>query len=161
MPSFDVVSRTDLMEVDNAISGAKREIRQRYDLAGSKCDVDRKDNALTIIAADHMKLEQVNALLRKYLTSRKVEIGAFVFGNPQEASGQSLRQVVDIKQGIDDELARKITKAVKSTKFRVQISTKGNELKVSGKNRDDLQEIITFIDSMDNHQPLQYVNFRD
>ena len=161
MPSFDVVSRTDLMEVDNAISGAKREIRQRYDLAGSKCDVDRKDNALTIIAADHMKLEQVNALLRKYLTSRKVEIGAFVFGNPQEASGQSLRQVVDIKQGIDDELARKITKAVKSTKFRVQISTKGNELKVSGKNRDDLQEIITFIDSMDNQQPLQYVNFRD
>ena len=108
-----------------------------------------------------MKLEQVNALLRKYLTSRKVEIGAFVFGNPQEASGQSLRQVVDIKQGIDDELARKITKAVKSTKFRVQISTKGNELKVSGKKRDDLQEIITFIDSMDNQQPLQYVNFRD
>ena len=161
MPSFDVVSRTDLMEVDNAISGAKREIRQRYDLAGSKCDVDRKDTALTIIAADHMKLEQVNALLRKYLTSRKVEIGAYVFGNPQEASGQSLRQVVDIKQGIDDELARKITKAVKSTKFRVQISTKGNELKVSGKKRDDLQEIITFIDSMDNQQPLQYVNFRD
>ena len=161
MPSFDVVSRTDLMEVDNAISGAKREIRQRYDLAGSKCDVDRKDNALTIIADDHMKLEQVNALLRKYLTSRKVEIGAFVFGNPQEASGQSLRQVVDIKQGIDDELARKITKAVKSTKFRVQISTKGNELKVSGKKRDDLQEIINFIKSMDNKQPLQYVNFRD
>ena len=161
MPSFDVGSRTDLMEVDNAINGAKREIRQRYDLAGSKCDVDRKDNALTIIADDHMKLEQVNALLRKYLTSRKVEIGAFVFGNPQEASGQSLRQVVDIKQGIDDELARKITKAVKSTKFRVQISTKGNELKVSGKKRDDLQEIITFIDSMDNQQPLQYVNFRD
>ena len=161
MPSFDVVSRTDLMEVDNAISGAKREIRQRYDLAGSKCDVDRKDNALTIIADDHMKLEQVNALLRKYLTSRKVEIGAFVFGNPQEASGQSLRQVVDIKQGIDDELARKITKAVKSTKFRVQISMKGNELKVSGKKRDDLQEIINFIKSMDNKQPLQYVNFRD
>ena len=161
MPSFDVVSRTDLMEVDNAISGAKREIRQRYDLAGSKCDVDRKDNALTIIADDHMKLEQVNALLRKYLTSRKVEIGAFVFGNPQEASGQSLRQVVDIKQGIDDELARKITKSVKSTKFRVQISMKGNELKVSGKKRDDLQEIINFIKSMDNKQPLQYVNFRD
>ena len=149
------------MAVDTAISGAKRELRQRYDLAGSKCDVDRKDNALTIIADDHMKLEQVTALLRKYLTSRKVEIGAFVFGNPQEASGQSLRQVVDIKQGIDDELARKITKAVKSTKFRVQISTKGNELKVSGKKRDDLQEIITFIDSMDNQQPLQYVNFRD
>ena len=161
MPSFDVVSRTDLMEVDNAISGAKREIRQRYDLAGSKCDLDRKDDTLTITADDHMKLEHVKALLLKYLTTRKVERGAFVFGNPQEAAGQSLRQVVDIKQGIDDELARKITKAVKSTKFRVQISTKGNELKVSGKKRDDLQEIITFIDSMDNQQPLQYVNFRD
>ena len=79
------------MQVDNAISGAKREIRQRYDLAGSKCDLDRKDNALTIIVDDHMKLEQVNALLRKYLTSRKVEIGAFVFGNPEEASGQTWR----------------------------------------------------------------------
>jgi len=76
MPSFDVVSRTDLMEVDNAINGAKREIRQRYDLAGSKCDLDRKDNTLTITADDHMKLEQVNALLRKYLTLRKVELDA-------------------------------------------------------------------------------------
>ena len=72
-----------------------------------------------------------------------------------------MRQVVDIKQGIDDELARKITKSVKSTKFRVQISMKGNELKVSGKKRDDLQEVINFIKSMDNKQPLQYVNFRD
>tara|TARA_Y100000590_G_C15641814_1_gene985269 strand:- start:316 stop:801 length:486 start_codon:yes stop_codon:yes gene_type:complete len=161
MPSFDIVSRTDLMEVDNAISGAKREIRQRYDLAGSKCDINRKDNSLTIIADDHMKLEQVDALLRKYLTSRKVEIGAFVFGNPQEASGQTLRQIVDIKQGIDDQLAREITKSVKATKIRVKISTKGSELKVSGKKRDDLQEIITFIKSMDNQQPLQYVNFRD
>jgi uncharacterized protein YajQ (UPF0234 family) len=92
---------------------------------------------------------------------RQVERGAFVFGNSVEASGQTVKQVVDIKQGIDDELARKITKSVKSTKIRVQISTKGNELKVTGKKRDDLQEIIAFIESMENQQPLQYVNFRD
>ena len=161
MPSFDVVSRTDLMEVDNAINGVKREIRQRYDLSGSKCDVDRKENTLTITADDSMKLEQVDSLLRKYLTMRKVERGAFVFDSPHEASGQTVRQVVDIRQGIDDELARKITKAVKSTKIKVQVATKGNELKVTGKKRDDLQEVIAFIKSMKNEQPLQYLNFRD
>jgi uncharacterized protein YajQ (UPF0234 family) len=161
MPSFDVVSRTDLMEVDNAINGVKREIRQRYDLAGSKCDIERSENMLIITADDTMKLEQVDGLLRKYLTMRKVERGAFEFESPQNSSGQSVRQVVSIRQGIDENLAKKITKAVKATKLKVQISVKGDEVKVTGKKRDDLQEAIAFIKEMDNQQPLQYLNFRD
>ena len=101
MPSFDVVSKTDLMEVDNAINGVKREIRQRFDLKGTKCDIERIDNELTLTADDNMKLTQVDELLRKYLDSRKVERGAFNFENPTEASGATVRQIVSIEQGIN------------------------------------------------------------
>ncbi|MBA13374.1 MAG: YajQ family cyclic di-GMP-binding protein [SAR202 cluster bacterium] len=161
MPSFDVVSRTDVMEVDNAVNGVKREIKQRYDLAGTKCDIQRTDNSLTITADDNMKLEQVESLLFKYFSQRKLEKSALDFQDVQSASGDALRRLVEIKQGIDMELAKKITKEVKSIKMKVQISIKGNELHVSGKKRDDLQKVIEFIKNMKNVQPLQYVNFRD
>ena len=161
MPSFDVVSKTDLMEVDNAINGVKREIRQRFDLKGTKCDIERLDNELTLTADDNMKLTQVDELLRKYLAIRKVERGAFNFENPTEASGATVRQIVSIEQGINSDLGREIVKAVKGTKLKVQVSMKGEEVHVSGKKRDDLQETIAFIKSMRNQQPLQYVNFRN
>ena len=161
MPSFDVVSRTDLMEVDNAVNGMKREIKQRFDLAGTKCDVERNENTLLMTADDNMKLKQLHDLLRKYLAQRKVDSKAFEFSEAQTASGDTLRQNIDIKQGIEPELGKKITKAVKGTKMKVQVSMKGEELHISGKKRDDLQKIITFIKDMENKQPLQYVNFRD
>ena len=161
MPSFDVVSKTDLMEVDNAVNGVKRQIKQRFDLAGTKCDVERNENSLTITADDNMKLNQLHDLLRQNLASRKVDAKALDFGKPENASGDSLRQQVTIKQGIDQDLARKINKAVKGSKMKVQITIKGSELHVSGKKRDELQETITFIKNMDTDQPLQYVNFRD
>ena len=161
MPSFDVVSRTDLMEVDNAVNGMKREIKQRFDLAGTKCDVERNENILVMTADDNMKLKQLHDLLRKYLAQRKVDSKAFEFSEAQTASGDTLRQNIDIKQGIEPELGKKITKAVKGTKMKVQVSMKGEELHISGKKRDDLQKIITFIKDMENKQPLQYVNFRD
>jgi uncharacterized protein YajQ (UPF0234 family) len=161
MPSFDVVSRTDLMEVDNAVNGMKREIKQRFDLAGTKCDVERNENTLVMTADDNMKLKQLHDLLRKYLAQRKVDSKAFEVAEAQTASGDTLRQNIDIKQGIEPELGKKITKAVKGTKMKVQVSMKGEELHISGKKRDDLQKIITFIKDMENKQPLQYVNFRD
>ena len=161
MPSFDVVSRTDLMEVDNAINGAKREIKQRFDLAGTKCDIERTDNTLTIIADDTMKLTQVESLLRGYLARRKVDQGAFEFNATQNAAGGTIRRTISIRQGLDDDLGRKITKAVKGSKIKVQVSIQGNELRMSGKKRDALQEAITFIKEMEIEQPLQYVNFRD
>lgn len=149
------------MEVDNAVNGVKRQIRQRFDLAGTKCDVERNENSLTITADDNMKLNQLHDLLRQNFASRKVDAKALDFGKPENASGDSLRQQVMIKQGIDQDLARKINKAVKGSKMKVQITIKGSELHVSGKKRDELQETITFIKNMDTDQPLQYVNFRD
>ena len=161
MPSFDVVSRVDLMEVDNAINGAKREINQRFDLSGTKCDVKREEESLTLTADDSMKLRQVDELLRKYLITRKLDVAAFEFKEPESASGDSLRQTVAIKQGIDSELGKKISKSVKATKLKVQVTIQGIELRVTGKKRDDLQAAIAFMKDMDVKQPLQYVNFRD
>ena len=161
MPSFDVVSRTDLMEVDNAINEVKRQVRQRFDLKGGNCEIDRAENDLTVLADDNMKLTQLQDLLKQNLARRKVDSGSFDFQKPQSASGDSLRQTIVIQQGIDSDLARKINKAVKGSKIKVQITIKGSELHVSGKKRDDLQSTIEFIKKMDNAQPLQYVNFRD
>ena len=122
MPSFDVVSRTDLAEVDNALNGVAREIKQRFDLANTKCAVVRSDDSLTLTADDNMKMTQVEELLKKYLAMRKVELGALDWGEPQAAAGSSLRETVSIKQGIDSDLGRKISKEVKSAKTRIKTS---------------------------------------
>ncbi len=161
MPSFDIVSRTDLSEVDNAIQGAMREIGTRFDFKGSQCSIERTDETILIRADDEMKLRQVQELLRGYLARRKVEVGAFDFQKVQAASGNTVRQVVLIKQGIERDLAQTIVKAVKASKVKAQIAIQGTELRVSGKKRDDLQAVIKLIKGQENTQPLQYVNFRD
>ena len=161
MPSFDVVSKTDMNEVDNAVHGVQRETQQRFDLKGSKCSIERNDNALLITADDKLKLSQMHDLLQTYFARRKVDAKALEFKTPEDATGQSLRQTVVIRQGIDGELARKIVKAVKGAKIKVQLAVQGDELRVSGKKRDDLQDTIAFIKDMDVDQPLQYINFRD
>ena len=161
MPSFDVVSKTDLMEVDNAINGVRREIQTRFDLKGTRSDISRDDNTLTMTADDTMNLRQLEDLLRSYLVRRKLDTAAFDFQEPQEASGGSIKQNISIKQGIDSDMGRKISKAVKGTKIKVQVAIQGTELRVSGKTRDDLQSTIKFIEEMELDQPLQYVNFRN
>ena len=161
MPSFDVVSRTDLMEVDNAIHGVEREIKQRFDLANTKCSVSRSDNTMTLIADNNMKMEQVVELLRLYLAKRKVELGALDFGTPQNAGGGVLRETVSIKQGIDGDLGRLISKEVKRTKMKVQVTIQGQELRVSGKKKDDLQATMSLIKAIENQQPVQFVNYRE
>ncbi len=161
MPSFDVVSRTDLMEVDNGINGIRREIKQRFDLAGTKCDIYRTDNTLTMTADDSMKMDQMEDLLRKYLARRNVDHRALEFKSAQTASGGSIRQDIVIRQGIDEDLGRKISKAVRGTKIKVQLVIHGTELRVSAKKRDDLQATIAFLKEIDVEQPLQYVNFRE
>ena len=161
MPSFDVVSRTDLMEVDNAINGVRREIKQRFDLAGTRCAIKRTENSLTMTADDSMKLQQLEALLRKYIASRNVDQRSLEFKTPQSATGGSLRQTIMIKQGIDGDLGRKINKAVRGTKLKVQVAIQGTELRVSAKKKDDLQSTIAFIKEMDIDHPLQYVNMRE
>ena len=161
LPSFDVVSRTDLAEVGNAIGGATREIGTRYDFKGSKCSIEHVDTIITVNADDDFKLKQVCELLKGYMAKRKFNISAFEFGKPEKASGNSLRQTITIKLGIDRELAQQIVKAMKSAKLKVQTAIQGDELRISGKKRDVLQDAITLIKELKISHPLQYVNFRD
>ena len=161
MPSFDVVSRTDMAEVDNAVQGAAREIATRYDFKGSNCAYERKDETVTLKADDDYKLKQMQELLRGHMARRKVEVGALEFGKPETASGNTLRQVVTVKQGIERDLAQQIVKAIKGEKLKVQAAIQGEELRVSGKKRDDLQKVIELIKGLKIAQPLQYLNFRD
>lgn len=161
MPSFDIVSKTDVHEVDNAIDGVMREIAQRFDFKGSKCSVARNDLEITILADDALKLKQVHELLRVYLTRRKIDPGAFAFKDPEKASGNTVRQTGTIRQGIDRDLAKQITKAIKDSKLKVQVAVQGDELRVSGKKIDDLQAAIALVRGLKIEQPLQYLNFRD
>lgn len=161
MPTFDVVSRTDMAEVDNALQGAGREIATRYDFKGSACSIERADQTLTIRADDEFKRSQVESLLRGHLAKRKVDVRAFDFATPEKASGNSLRQTVAIRQGVDRDIARKITKAIKGAKIKLQVAIQGDEIRISGKKRDDLQAAIALIKELKIRHPLQYVNFRD
>ena len=161
MPTFDVVSRTKLAEVDNAVQGAMREIGTRYDFKGSNCSVEHADGVLTIHADDDFKLKQVQAVLRTHMAKRKLDAGAFDFAKPEPASHNTLRQTVTVRQGIEREIAQKIVKAVKGAKLKVQVAIQGDELRVSGKKRDDLQDAIALIKGLEIEQPLQYLNFRD
>ena len=161
MPSFDIVSKTDLNEVDNALNGARREIDTRFDFKGSKCTIERSEETITLLADDDMKLKQMQDLLKGYVTRRKLDAGALEFKDPEKASGNAVRQKVVVKQGIDQKLAKEIVKAIKDAKLKVQTAIQGDELRVTGKKRDDLQEAIALVRGMKIDQPLQYVNFRD
>lgn len=161
MPSFDIVSRTQMPEVDNAIQGAMREIGTRYDFKGSVSSIERTEETLLIKSEDELKLKQVQELLRGHMAKRKVDVGALEFQNPQKAFGNSLRQTVIIKQGIERELAQKIMKTIKGSKLKVQVAIQGDELRITGKKRDVLQDVIALIKDSKISQPLQYVNFRN
>ena len=161
MPSFDIVSRVDLAEVDNALAGVAREIAQRFDFKGSKSSVKREEGVLTVVADDALKLKQMQELLKAHLTRRKVDAGVLDFAEPEKATGGTLRQTVKLRQGIDRELAKKLAQRIKDSKLKVQAAIQGEELRVSGKKRDDLQAAMTEIRAMKAEQPLQFVNFRD
>ncbi len=161
MPSFDIVSKTDLSEVDNAVQNVTREISQRYDFKGSQSKVELEEAVITIFADDDMKLRQLHEVLQGHLARRSVDAGVLDYQTPEQAAGQSVRQKVLIKQGIDRDLAKKLTKDIKSKKFKVQVSIQGDELRITGKKRDDLQAVIQYVKDMDVEQPFQYVNFRD
>ncbi|MEX2647646.1 MAG: YajQ family cyclic di-GMP-binding protein [Alphaproteobacteria bacterium] len=161
MPSFDIVSRLDLNEVDNALAGVRREVAQRFDFKDSHCTIERADNTITIVADDDMKLRQMQELLRGYLARRKVDHHAFAFGEPEKAAQNRLRQTVTARQGIDRDMAKTIVQALKGTKLKIQVAVQGDELRVSGKKIDVLQSAIAHVKGLGIDQPLQYVNFRD
>lgn len=161
MPSFDVVSKANLPEIDNALNNIKREISTRYDFKGSKCSLDRKANEMTLLADDDLKLRQIHELVKIHFTRRGVDIEALEYKDPEKAVGDSLRQIINIRQGIEAEISKKIVKAIKDNKVKVQTSVQGDEMRVTGKSRDDLQQSIVLIKEMKVGLPLQFINFRD
>jgi cyclic-di-GMP-binding protein len=161
MPSFDVVSKTDLNEVDNALANIAREIATRFDFKDSQCRIERQEAMLTLHADDQLKLKQMHELLKGHLVRRKVDPSALEFKDAERASGDKLRQQIVVKQGIDRELAKRLVKELKDSKLKLQVSIQGDELRVSGKKRDDLQAAIAHIRGLKVAQPLQFVNFRD
>ena len=161
MPSFDIVSRTEMTEVDNAIQAAMREIGTRYDFKGSSSTIERNDETLLIKTEDDLKLKQVQELLRGHMAKRKVDVGVLDFKEPEKAFGNSLRQTVLVNQGIERDLAQKIVKTIKGSKVKVQVAIQGDELRVSGKKRDDLQSVMALLRQGEHALPLQFENFRD
>lgn len=161
MPSFDIVSKTDMTEISNAVAGVSREMSTRFDFKGSKSSVELNDKEIVLLADDALKLKQVHELVLTYVTRRKLDTSCLDFGKEEKAAGAMIRQTVRVKQGIDQETAKKISKAIKDSKMKVQVSIQGDELRVSGKKRDDLQAAIAFVKTLGIPQPLQFVNFRD
>jgi uncharacterized protein YajQ (UPF0234 family) len=161
VPSFDIVSKTDLAEVGNAVQGVEREISTRFDFKGSKCTITRADGTITIVADDALKLKQMQELVKGYFVRRKLDPGCLDWKPEEKASGNTVRQVVVVKQGIDKELAKTLVKALKDSKLKVQAAIQGDELRISGKKRDDLQAAIQHVKSLGIELPLQFVNFRD
>lgn len=161
MPSFDIVSEVEIAEAENAVQNVMREVSTRYDFKGSKSSVEIKDGVITIFADDDMKLRQMHEILQGNMQKRGIEPGSLDYQKEEPAAGQSVRQRVLIKQGIDKELSKTIVKAIKGEKFKVQAAIQGDELRITGKKRDDLQEVIAFVKAMKLEQPLQYKNFRD
>jgi uncharacterized protein YajQ (UPF0234 family) len=161
MPSFDIVSKVDLQEVDNAINSVSREVEQRYDFKGSNCSVTRDEQEITVKADDNYKLEQIQDMLKVHFLRRKIDPKSLEFGKAEMASGNSLRQKITVKEGIDSETAKLITKEIKGSKMKVQASIRSDEVRIDGKKRDDLQEAMAMIKQIKIDLPLQFINFRD
>ena len=161
MPSFDIASKTDLAEVDNALANMTREMSQRYDFKNSQSRIERNGAELTLNADDDLKLKQMHELLQGHLARRKIDAGVLDYKTVEKAAGQAVRQKVLIRQGIDKEFAKRLVKEIKDGKFKVQVTIQGDELRVSGKKRDDLQAAIQHIKGLSVELPLQYLNFRD
>jgi uncharacterized protein YajQ (UPF0234 family) len=161
MPSFDIVSEVDWQEVKNAVNQANREVSTRFDFKGSDAGVDESDPVLTIHADDDFKVGQVVDVLQLKLAKRSVDVTCLEKGEVKVSPTGKAVQEIRVRQGVDTELARKIVKLVKGQKMKVQVAIQGEQVRVSGKKRDDLQQVIAFIDEQKLGLPLQYVNFRD
>ncbi|MGB5465609.1 MAG: YajQ family cyclic di-GMP-binding protein [Sedimenticolaceae bacterium] len=160
MSSFDVVSEVDLQEVRNAVDQANREVGTRFDFKGSDAKLSLDGATATLQAESEFQLEQMMDILQKKLAKRSVDIGCLEIGKAETANNRA-RQAVTMRQGIDTDTARKMVKEIKASKIKVQAQIQGEQVRVSGKKRDDLQAIIALLKSVDFGLPLQFINFRD
>ncbi|MCB1757658.1 MAG: YajQ family cyclic di-GMP-binding protein [Gammaproteobacteria bacterium] len=160
MPSFDIVSEVDQHELVNAVDHANREIGNRFDFKGSSAKIELKDATLTLIADSEFQIRQMQPILYQKLTARKIDVACLEEGEILEV-GKGARQVTLVRQGIEADLARKIVKLIKESKLKVQAAVQGEQLRVSGKKRDDLQQVMSMLKQAELGLPLQYQNFRD
>ncbi|MGH8579742.1 MAG: YajQ family cyclic di-GMP-binding protein [Gammaproteobacteria bacterium] len=160
MPSFDVVSQVDQHELRNAVDQTNREIEKRFDFKGTTARVEQSGRELTITGETEFQIRQIVEILHVKMAKRGIDLGCLQAGEIIE-SGKESRQAILAKHGIDKETAKAILKAVKESKLKVQAMVQGEEVRVTGKKRDDLQEIIRTLREKDFGQPLQYINFRE
>lgn len=160
MPSFDVVSKVDMQEVRNAVNQANREVETRFDFKGANARFEFDGERVTMRAPDEFQLRQMYDILTGRMASRKVNVRCLHLDPPQINVGEA-RQLVTVRQGIDADLARSLIKLIKQSKLKVQVAVQGDQLRISGKKRDDLQETIGLLKDAEVELPLQYTNFRD
>jgi len=160
MPSFDVVSKTDNHEVSNAVDQTNREIGTRFDFKGTDAKVELNKNTLTLIAPTDFQLKQVDEILRNKLAKRNVDIRSLEYKDPEVKLNEA-RQTVEVKQGISSEQAKKIVKLIKDANLKVQAAIQGEQVRVTGKKRDDLQTTIAMLRESKLDLPVQFENFRE
>jgi len=162
MPSFDVVSEVDMQEVRNAVDQASREIGNRYDFKGTNSTIELTDDAINLATASEDRLNALRTVLEEKLVKRKVSLKAIDYGKVEEASGGTVRQSAAIVAGISSDKARELNKFIKNLGAKgIQSQTQGDQLRVTGKKRDDLQAVIASLKGEDFGVPLQFQNFRD
>lgn len=161
MPSFDIVSEVDWQEVKNAVNQASREVANRYDFKGTDARIEESDPLLTLYGDDDYKVGQILDILQMRLAKRNIDLECLDRGEvKQSPTGKAVQQIT-VRQGVDTELARKIVKMIKGSKIKVQAAIQGPQVRVSGKKRDDLQQVIALLKEAELGLPLQYTNFRD
>ena len=161
MPSFDIVNKINIESFKNAINAVNKEVSTRYDFKDSDSKIELKDNKYNIIADSDLKLKQIKEILSNHLVRQNVNTKSISFDKEEKASGNKVKQDIVVQDGIIKETAQNIVKKLKTQKLKVQSAIQGDQIRVSGKKRDDLQEAITFLKGLDLSIPLTFINFRD
>lgn len=160
MPSFDVVSEVDQHELTNAVDHTQREIGNRFDFKGTSAKVELNDNAIVLYADSDFQIQQIHPVLYQKMTARKIDIACLEAGKV-ENSGKGVKQAITVRQGIDKETAKKAVAKIKESKLKVQAQIQGDQLRVTGKKRDDLQSVMAILKQAELGLPLQFQNMRD
>lgn len=161
MPSFDVVSEVDKPELSNALDQANREITTRYDFKGSGARVDYQDGIITLFADNEFQVQQAAEILHLKMAKRGIDLACLQPNDIEEVGGGKARQIIDVQEGISQDISRQMIKEIKTSKIKVQTSIQGKQLRISGKKRDELQQTIALLKGSNYELPLQFNNFRD
>lgn len=161
MPSFDVVSEVDRQEVDNAVNQTRKEVAQRYDLKSANAEIELEKDEIRIASSDEYTVKVVVDVLQSKFVRRGISLKALSYADIEPAGGGRAKQKITVQQGIQTEKAREIVKAIKDSKLKVQVQIQNDQVRVSGKKRDDLQQVIQLLKQQDFDLPLQFSNFRD